>query len=393
MASLWPRYDPQRGSGFRGASQRFWEAFWWEEMRIKGRSLLPPQDLLNCQNLHQICISTTSFHLLFSSLTFAMFSRRVFTKVSTRVKKTTYRATTTRQISLSSTSLVRDNQFQSTLMFFFIAFIFFETTLSFNQMNHLMIEVEIEKTTQLTTKKKTKHIAQLKKRFRVLKRNRLSIKDVDNNLNENRRFFLNNDNELVFLSLIKMFSIVNRKHFQDIWRKTFLLENFNKLFNDYFAKDVIIVDDDDVLVVDLKSLAHLIRCFEVYCQIIIEFAHVVTRSKLQKVLIMYRIQLITLVINHIFESLLFFHKTFVYARICESQNDLEIWKLIDKQLENTHLMRRIKKSFLKSKTSLYSSTTNKNRFSRQFVLIDYCRRFNNDLKCKECAYKHVYDIC
>ena len=79
-------------------------------------------------------------------------------------------------------------------------------------MNRLMIEVEAEETTQSMTKKKTKQIAQLKKRLRVLKRNRLSIEIFDD-LNDDRRFFLNKNNESIFLSLIKMFSIVNRKHF------------------------------------------------------------------------------------------------------------------------------------------------------------------------------------
>ena len=79
-----------------------------------------------------------------------------------------------------------------------------------------MIEVETEKSTQLTTKKKTKQIVHLKERLRVLKRNRLFIETFDSDSNDDRRFFLNNDNELVFLSLIKMFLVVNRKHFQDI---------------------------------------------------------------------------------------------------------------------------------------------------------------------------------
>ena len=83
-------------------------------------------------------------------------------------------------------------------------------------MNRLMIEVEIEKTTQLATRKKTKQIVQLKKRFRVLKRNRLFIEIFDSDSNDDRRFFLNNDNELVFFSLIKMFLVVNKKHFQNI---------------------------------------------------------------------------------------------------------------------------------------------------------------------------------
>ena len=253
-----------------------------------------------------------------------------------------------------------------------------------------MIQIETEKTTQLATRKKTKQIVQLKKRLRVLKRNRLSIEIFDNDSNDDRRFFLNNDNEFVFLFLIKMFLVVNRKHFQDIWRETFLLENLSKLFNDYFARDVIIIDDDDALAVDFKSLAHLIKCFEIYCQIIIEFAHIVTRFELQKTLIMYRIRLIILVINHTFEFLLFFYKTFVYARICEDQNDLEIWRLIDKQLKNTHLVRRVKNDFFKAKTSTHSSD-DKRRLAR--VSIDYYRRFNSNLKCEKCNYKYIYAIC
>ena len=88
--------------------------------------------------------------------------------------------------------------------------------------------------------------------------------------------------------------------------------------------------------------------------------------------------------------MLFFYKTFVYARICEDQNDLEIWRLIDKQLKNTHLVRRVKNEFLKAKTFTHSSD-DKRRLAR--VSVDYCRRFNNDLKCEKCNYKHVCAIC
>ena len=65
MTSLWPRYGPQRGSGFRETSQRFWETFWWERMRIKGRSLLHSQDLLNCQISHQFAFRRLLFIILF----------------------------------------------------------------------------------------------------------------------------------------------------------------------------------------------------------------------------------------------------------------------------------------------------------------------------------------
>ena len=335
-------------------------------------------------NFASTCISTTSFHYSLSILTFAMSSRRVFT----RVKKIIYRAIAAHRMSSSSTSQIRDNQSQSTLNFF-IAFIFFETTFFSSQMKRLMIEVETEKTTQSATRKKTKQIAQLKKRLRVLKRNRFSIEIFDD-WNDDRRFFLNNNNEFIFFSFIKMFSIVNRKHFQNIWREAFLLENLSKFSNDYFARDVIIVDDDETFVVDLKDLAHLIKCFEIYCQIVIEFAHIVTRFELQKTLIMYRIRLITLVINYTFKFLLFFHKTFVYARICEDQDDSEIWRLIDKQLEDPHLVRRVKNNFLKTKTFIYS-LDDKKRLVKVFV--DYCRRFNNDLKCEEYNYKYVCVIC
>ena len=83
-------------------------------------------------------------------------------------------------------------------------------------MNRLIIEVEAEKMTQLAMRRKTKQIAQLKKRLRVLKRNRLFIEISDSDSNDDRRFFSNNDNEFVFLSLIKMFLVVNIKHFQNI---------------------------------------------------------------------------------------------------------------------------------------------------------------------------------
>ena len=77
-------------------------------------------------------------------------------------------------------------------------------------MNRFIIEVETKETTQLTTRKKSKQIAQLKKRLRVLKRNRFSIETLDD-LNDNRRFFLNNNNEFIFLSLIKMFFLTHTR--------------------------------------------------------------------------------------------------------------------------------------------------------------------------------------
>ena len=53
-------------------------------------------------------------------------------------------------------------------------------------------------------------------------------------------------------------------------------------------------------------------------------------------------------------------------------------------------MRRIKNDFFKAKTFIYSFD-DKRRLAR--ISVDYCRRFNNDLKCEKYIYKHVCAIC
>ena len=82
-------------------------------------------------------------------------------------------------------------------------------------------------------------------------------------------------------------------------------------------------------------------------------------------------------------------KTFVYARIYEDQNDSEIWRLSDRQLKDLYLVRRIKNNFLKTKTFIHSFD-DKKRLAR--ISVDYCRRFNNNLKCEKYIYKHICAI-
>ena len=141
---------------------------------------------------------------------------------------------------------------------------------------------------------------------------------------EGRRSFLQSDNDPHFLPLVKMFPAVNRKHFVKICREIFMPEQLHKLVNDYFARNALGIEVEEGLSVsDIKSMTHLTRCFEVYCQIILELAPPPVYRDLNKALSTYRCRLNKLVPSYIFDSILAFHKTFMYTRINQVQDDPE----------------------------------------------------------------------
>ena len=119
------------------------------------------------------------------------------------------------------------------------------------------------------------------------------------------------------LNFVKFFFVINRKYIDEIFRNHFSMKNLHKLFNDYFVKQFLRKND----VNELKKLTHLLKCFEIYCQIILKFVFSKIYRKLNFFMTIYRLRLYTLLSTYIFDSMIIFHKIFVYVRICENQNN------------------------------------------------------------------------
>ena len=68
-----------------------------------------------------------------------------------------------------------------------------------------------------------------------------------------------------------MFLVVNRKHFAKIFKCTFMSKQLHKLINDHSIKNILNIDAKNELIdFDIRDMNHLIKCFEMYCQIILE---------------------------------------------------------------------------------------------------------------------------
>ena len=207
---------------------------------------------------------------------------------------------------------------------------------------------------------------------------------------EDRRSFLHQSNELFqFFSLFIMFLVVNRKHFAKIFKCTFMSKQLHKLINDYSIKNILSIDAKNELIdFDIKNMSHLIKYFEMYCQIVLELTLESMYKKLNKVFFIYRCYLNALLINYFFDSMLIFHKIFMYARINEIQNDLEKWKIIDKRMKDNYLICR-NRDFENNK--LKNSKLDK--LVEKKMSYDYCKRFNHDLECQNCSWKHQCVVC
>ena len=212
----------------------------------------------------------------------------------------------------------------------------------------------------------------------------------DEELFGGRRFFLHHGNELSqFFSLSMMFSAVNRKHFAEIFRCTFMPEQLHKLVNDYSVRNTLGIDAENGLIrFDIRGMSHLTRCFEVYCQIVLELALESVYREFNKAFFMYRCHSNFLLTSYIFDSVLAFHKIIMYARINEIQDDLEGWRIIDKRMEDNYLIRRNRDSGDSKPRGSKSDKPTEGR-----VPYGYCKRFNHDLECQGCSYKHQCAVC
>ena len=165
----------------------------------------------------------------------------------------------------------------------------------------------------------------VKIKFLQVKRDISTLQHHEKEFYEDRKFFLHHDNEFSqFFSFFMMFLVVNRKHFTKIFKCIFMFEQLHQLINDYLIKNILNIDAKNELIdFDIRNMNYLIKCFEMYCQIVLELILESIYKKLNKIFFIYRCHLNVLLINYIFDSILIFHKIFMYARINEIQNDFE----------------------------------------------------------------------
>ena len=279
--------------------------------------------------LHRANLHTSLIHLalafILNHIASMAFAKRIFVfknKVVAnrrfeRVKKLSQRARQSRassSSSLSSSITMSDN------------FVVLETSPSSQNVARLRAKLQREKTTHRIEIEIAIEINKLRVEIKRLQTKR-DISIVQQHVMkkksfEKRRFFLHHDNEFQFMLFAKMFSIVNRKHFAKIFRCIFMSKQLHKLVNDYSIKNALRIEiENDLFDFDIKGMSHLTRCFEIYCQIVLELTLESMYRELNKVFCLYRCHLNILLINYTFEFVLVFHKIFMYARISEIQDD------------------------------------------------------------------------
>ncbi len=123
-----------------------------------------------------------------------------------------------------------------------------------------------------------------------------------------RRSFLHQGNDSVLAPLLHRFQVVDIKYIKQIYHETFEVKNLNKLSNSFINR---LAGGDD----EIKGLKDLLRCFEVYGQIICFFAHETVALPLQEALSEYRCYILDLCITYTFNFVRHFHEVFVYSRM------------------------------------------------------------------------------
>ncbi|KAF6238686.1 hypothetical protein HO173_003192 [Letharia columbiana] len=129
-----------------------------------------------------------------------------------------------------------------------------------------------------------------------------------------RRSFLHQGNDPMIAPLLLRFKAVDLKYIKQIYHGTFDVKHLNKLSHSFINR---LAGGDE----ETKGLKELLRCFEVYSQIICFFTHKTVALPLQKALSDYRYYISDLSTTYTFQSVRHFHEIFVYGRIQLCQND------------------------------------------------------------------------
>ncbi len=215
-----------------------------------------------------------------------------------------------------------------------------------------------------------------------------------------RRSFLHQGNDPVLAPLLHRFQAVDIKYIKQIYHETFEVKNLNKLSNSFINR---LAGGDD----ETKGLKDLLRCFEVYGQIICFFAHETVALPLQEALSEYRCYISDLCTTYTFNSVRHFHEVFVYSRMQLCQDDAHAWRSPNKHLENQVLRTRPPATQSGAFTPYNSRPNTAPQQAYRGVTpyppqaggrnqqTLYCNRFNRNEPCHErsCRYLHTCNLC
>lgn len=150
----------------------------------------------------------------------------------------------------------------------------------------------------------------------------------------------------------------------------------------------------------------LLRCFEIYGQIICFFAHETVALSLQEALSDYRCYISDLSDTYTFQSVRHFHNVFVYSRIQLCQDDAHAWRSPNKHLEN-QILRTKPVAAQSGAHTPYNTRPNaqpaayrggaptSSQPNTQFSTMLYCNRYNGGTPCNplRCRYSHTCNTC
>lgn len=135
-----------------------------------------------------------------------------------------------------------------------------------------------------------------------------------------------------FMTFDRRYHAVREKYLKQIFFGTFRAEHLTKLGN----SNCYGTDSDDIE--DPTDMVDLLRCFEVYCQIVLHYAHPSVFVQLQRDLSSYRIRLMRLSYEYPFGSILRYHYAFMTARMLYGQDDPIAW--VTEDYRCAHLLAR-----------------------------------------------------
>lgn len=122
-----------------------------------------------------------------------------------------------------------------------------------------------------------------------------------------------------FLTVHEHFRAVRIKYFKQIFLGTFNpAADLLKLSDTHVRR----TSGDDH---EISDMGQLLRCFEVYGQVICDYAHPDVAFQLQKALSDYRIRLYDMSVWYTFVSLREYHYSFMIGRILHGQDDPVAW--------------------------------------------------------------------
>ena len=132
-------------------------------------------------------------------------------------------------------------------------------------------------------------------------------------------FMHQEDNKPVW-AIGERFRGVRIKYFKQIFFGTFKTKDLIKLSRDHTNR--MDIDNNGQQITDP---VRLLRCFEVYCQAILQYAHPDVHRRLSEALSDYRTYLCELTEDFDFDSILAYHNSFMTARIRYGQDDPIAW--------------------------------------------------------------------